>query len=69
MTNMNPDVRIQFEGSIVLFHLDSDAAKQFVDSNVNDDAPYMGAALAVEARYAQDLAEGMQCDGLIVVQF
>jgi hypothetical protein len=60
------DVTIQNEGTIVLFHLLTPAAEEWVDEHVPEDAPWFGAALVVEHRYAADLGNGMAADGLEV---
>ena len=64
MKAATPDVSVENHGSLFLFRLHSEAAREWVDANVPDDAQYFGGALAVEHRYAHDLAEGMQADGL-----
>ena len=64
----NADVRIQNEGSILLFHPLTEAAEQWMREHVlSDEAQFFGKALVVEHRYAADLAEGMVNDGLEVV--
>jgi len=65
--NSIPDVSIENHGSIILFRLLTPAAINFADENVQDGAQYFGNALAVEPRYAQDLAEGMIDVGLAVL--
>jgi hypothetical protein len=62
-----PDVRVENHGSIFLFQPLSSAAREWIDQNIPDDAQFLGTALAVEHRYAHDIAEGMQADGLEVV--
>jgi hypothetical protein len=58
------DVNIQNEGSIVLFHLKSDAAKAWVAENIPSDVMYFGDAIVVEHRFADNVANGMLADGL-----
>jgi hypothetical protein len=58
------DVVIRNEGSLILFHLLTPEAHEFVDRNVSEDAQYFGNALAVEPRYAECLANGMIEAGL-----
>lgn len=58
------DVSVTNQGSIILFHLLTDAARTWVDEHVSDDAQFFGNGLVVEPRYAQDLADGMAGDGL-----
>jgi len=62
----NADVLVENHGSIFLFRLCSSSAKTWVDENVQDDAQFFGDGLAVEWRFAQDLAAGMQADGLVL---
>jgi hypothetical protein len=63
---MTLDVRISNHGSIFLFDLLTDAARAWVDANVAGEAMFFGGALAVEHRFAADLASGMAADGLAV---
>ena len=60
------DVLVSNHGSIFTFALLTDAAKDWVGEHVDPDAQYFGGALVVEHRFAQDLADGMQGDGLQV---
>ena len=62
----NVDVLVENHGSIFLFRLYSTAAKDWVDENVSADAQFLGDGLAVEWRFARDLAAGMQADGLVL---
>lgn len=61
------DVEITRHGSIFLFALRTVSAEQWVGDNVGDDATWVGDQLAVEGRYAPDLAGGMLSDGLQVI--
>jgi hypothetical protein len=63
---MRADVRIIGSGSVFVFMLTTDEARQWVDAHVSDDRQMLGHGLAVEHRYAAALAEGMQVDGLAV---
>ena len=54
-----PDVLVSNEGSVFLFRPVSEAAVEWIEENVSEDAQFFGDALAVEARYASDLAAGM----------
>lgn len=65
--NTRPDVSIENHGSMILFRLLTPEATNFVDENVSQDAQFFGNALAVEPRYAQDLAQGMIDAGLAVL--
>lgn len=58
------DVLVENHGSIFLFRPLTVAAKDWIAEHVQDDAQFLGEALAVEHRYAHDLALGMQADGL-----
>lgn len=60
------DVQIENHGSIFLFRPLTDAAREWVDEFVKPDN-WFGNGFAVEGRYALDLANGMQRDGLVVV--
>lgn len=61
-----PDVRIDNCGSVLLFRPLTDVAREWIGEHVQTDAQWLGNGLAVEARYADDLACGMQEDGLVV---
>ena len=58
------DFTIQNEGSILLFRPLTDAAREWLKENVQEDAQWFGDALVVECRYAGDLAVGMLAAGL-----
>ncbi len=60
------DVTIQNEGSIYLAHLNTDAAREWVNENVSDESQYFGQALVVEPRYLDNLIAGMCEAGLTV---
>jgi len=60
------DVHIVNHGSIVLFHLNTAEAAQWVKENVTKEAQYFGTALVVEPRYVEALIVGMAGDGLEV---
>jgi len=61
---MASDVIVENHGTIFLFEPTSQAAKEWIAENVSDDAQYFAGKLAVEHRYASDLADGMRRDGL-----
>jgi hypothetical protein len=63
---MNPDISIENHGTIFLFRINTPAGSEWVTQNVQQDAQFFGDALAVEHRYAQDLASGMSADGLVL---
>lgn len=62
------DVTVENHGTLCRFHLLSQAAKDWVADNV--DAPdYMwlgGSIFHCESRYADDIVNGMQSEGLVV---
>lgn len=59
------DVQITNNGSIFSFRLMTQAAKDWVEENVQTESyQFMGSTLHVEHRYARDLAAGMQEAGL-----
>jgi hypothetical protein len=58
------DVSIIDGGSVFLFLLLTERAREWVDDYVSDDRFMLGDGLAVEHRYAPALAAGMQSDGL-----
>jgi len=68
MPNTKPDVRITGLGaSIVQFHLLTDAAKDFVEGEVQTEGwQIMGQALCVDTRFADGLRELMLEYGLDV---
>jgi len=66
-TKTTPDVDVTDHGSVVLFHLETRRACDWVNVNVGGDgAMYHGNALCVEPRYAQGLICGMEEGGLTV---
>ena len=67
MTTPTIDVQIENEGSIFMFRVLTDTAREWVKENVGLESwQWHGNAFAVEHRFAEDLAEGMQGDGLNV---
>jgi hypothetical protein len=61
------DVRIVDHGSIFIFELLTDEAREFVDDHVDPDANYFGEdRLVVEHRFAGNLAQGLSDHGLEV---
>ena len=62
-----PDVRVQNEGTLYLFHLLTDTAQEWVDENVQNDAQFFAGSIVVEHRFARELANGMLAAGLEVV--
>lgn len=67
-----PDVRVERGDSspwcsVFLFHPLTCAATEWIEENVGGETQWIGGALAVETRYAEDLALGMMADGLRVI--
>lgn len=61
------DVRILDQGAIVLFTPMSQAAQVWFDDSVEAAASqWLGVSLAVDHRYAQDLADALVGDGFTV---
>jgi hypothetical protein len=61
-----PDVSLSNHGSIFTFRPLTDHARQWIEENVDPDAPWWAGAIAVEPRMAYDLVAGMQADGLVI---
>lgn len=61
------DVMVENHGSVFVFQPLSPAGREWIDQNVGDDAQWIGGGLAVENRYARELAQGMLDAGLRVV--
>lgn len=60
------DVTITCHGSLFLFHVHTVPAEQWIEENVSGEQSWLGSALAVEHRYAEELAAGMVAEGLKV---
>lgn len=61
------DVAVSNHGTVFLFALLTDRAREWVDENVQAEGwQFFGGSLAVEPRMARDLAQGMLNDGLEV---
>jgi len=60
------DIQVQNYGSIFLFVPLTEAGEEWLRANT--DGTWFGGALAVEHRYARDLADGAIEDGLILVR-
>ncbi len=63
-TSTQADVTVQNEGTIFLFIANTEAAREWIRENVQDDATYFAGSLVVEHRYAAELERGMADDGL-----
>jgi hypothetical protein len=61
------DVDLDFQGTLVLFRLNTPAARAWVAENVEAESyQWFGSRLAVERRYAWDLVCGLRGAGLRV---
>ena len=63
---MTPDYRIENHGTIFLVRPQNDRARQHLQESISADAQWFGDALAVEHRYARDLAAGLIEEGFTV---
>lgn len=61
-----PDFLVTGGGTIYLVLPLTDAAREWIDASVAEDAPRFGRATAVEHRYIDDLVSGILADGLTV---
>jgi hypothetical protein len=64
VTHMETDIQVENHGSIFLFRPFTDEGETWLRHNT--DGQWFGTALAVEHRYAHDLAAGAQQDGLVI---
>jgi hypothetical protein len=58
------DFHCEDNGSIILLRPPTDAASEWVDQHIPDDAQWFGGAVAVEPRYISDIVAGFTGDGL-----
>ena len=58
------DVTVANEDSLFTFALETERARQWVAEHVVGETTYFAGMLAVENRFARDLAQGMIADGL-----
>ena len=66
-TTVVVDLQVENHGSIFLFRPLTDEGRVWLDENTETEGwQWLGGALAVEHRYAADLAYGAQADGLEV---
>ena len=66
MPQTKPDVVVSNHGSIVTLALLTKEAQDWVSDHIPDDAQWFGGQLAVEPRYAGNVIDGMEGDGLVV---
>jgi hypothetical protein len=61
------DVRFENQGSIILLQPLTDAGQRWIDENVSSEPwQWLGGALTVDWRMAEELAALMQDDGLVI---
>ena len=63
---MTADFLVAYDGSLSLVTPVTQAAREWIDAHVPEDAPRFGPSLAVAPRYLDALLEGMEDDGLTV---
>jgi hypothetical protein len=61
-----PDVRFENHGSLWLVRPLTDAASEWLEANLSDDAQWWAGAVACEPRYVSALADGMRESGLVL---
>lgn len=62
-----PDVQVANHGSLFLFDLLTEGAREWAEIHIPEDATWWAGQLVIEPRYAGDVARGMLGDGLKVV--
>lgn len=60
-----PDFTITGGGTLYLLRPVSDAAKEWVQLHIPEDAQWLGDAVAIEHRYIQAIVDGLEADGLV----
>lgn len=63
---MTPDFTVSGGGTIYLLCPHTQAARDWIDNNVDPDHQSLGNNVAVEHRYIADIVAGIQGDGLTV---
>lgn len=58
------DVFVREEGSIILFEPVTVKGQDWMEWNLDPEAQKLGDSVVVEWRYANDIIDGMQADGL-----
>jgi len=62
-----PDFSVANHGSILILHALTEAAREWVDAHIPEDAMMWGTnGTVVEPRYIADIVEGIRSDGLTV---
>jgi hypothetical protein len=59
---MNHVVTIEDHGSVWLVRPESEAAREWLETHVDEEAQWFGGALAVEPRYVQAIVEGIMSE-------
>lgn len=69
MKNETPDVTIEDQGSIVVFTIETESARSFIEENVQLESwQWLGQnSFAVDHRFANGLVDGMSDNNLVVV--
>jgi hypothetical protein len=60
------DFLFQNHGSITILTPRSDAGRQWIDDHIPADATTWCSGIVIEPRYAQDILDGIEADGLEV---
>lgn len=60
------DFRVENHGSIFLVAALTDAAHEWIEDHIPEDAMFFGGKLAVEHRFIEDIVNGMLGDGLVI---
>jgi hypothetical protein len=63
---LKSDVTVSGGRTILLFHLETSQAREWVEEHVSDQCEMLGPTLAVEPRFGQGLLHSMLDGGLIV---
>lgn len=67
MTHEMTDVKFIYDGgSVGLLIANSEAAKEWINDRVSEDAPRFGNGIAVEMRYANEILNDLSLNGFIV---
>ena len=61
-----PDFTLANHFSICLLQPVTEAARNWIDEHIPDDAQVFGSAIVIEPRYVRDILLGVQADGLSV---
>lgn len=64
--NKKPDYLVENHGTIFMFTPMNAKARKWLRAHVQEDAQWLGDSLAVEHRYARDLADNLTGDGFLV---